>query len=243
MSEEYIVVEQSSPLEGEVSLCGAKNAVLAVMASLLLTRGESVLTNVPASTDVLCMIDLLSSLGARVTFDNDCHVLCVNTRDVSLFDVSSSIMSRMRASILVMGPLLARFSVATVAYPGGCNLGARPIDFHLKGFKELGVELEEHENFLEARVKKNQSQSCRVVLEYPSVGATENVLMFSCLREGEVTIVNAALEPEVLDLVVVLKKMGADITLLPGSFIRVRGVKKLHPIEHEVVVDRLEAGA
>lgn len=241
MSNAQLVIEQSLQLYGEVSLVGAKNAVLVTMASLLLTSGESKLTNVPASADVKHMIALLEQLGARVTFLKDEHVLEVDTSSVNRWQVSSAIMKRMRASILVMGPLLARFGRADIALPGGCVIGARPIDYHLKNFEQIGVVIDQNDDFLHAQV--DQIVPKTLVLEYPSVGATENLMMAATLARGTTRIINAALEPEVLDLVCVLKKMGANIAICPPATIEIEGVDALQPITHEVIPDRLEAGA
>lgn len=238
--EACIVVHQSPPLSGTVHLTGAKNAVLVIMASLLLTRGKSILKNVPISVDVLWMIELLSDLGAKVSFDKESHTLYVDTSSVNSFAVKAEIMNKMRASILVMGPLLAHFSRAEIAFPGGCLIGSRPIDYHLKNFKRMGVEISSDGDVISAHVEKLKPQ--RLVLEYPSVGATENLLMAAVLTLGETQIVNAALEPEVLDLVSVLIQMGAHIKIQPPATIRIEGVYSLHPIEHSIVYDRLEAG-
>ncbi|HBR70244.1 TPA: UDP-N-acetylglucosamine 1-carboxyvinyltransferase [Candidatus Dependentiae bacterium] len=241
MSEECIRITSSGPLHGEVSLAGAKNAVLVIMASTLLTEGTSVITNVPISADVFGMIRLLEELGASVSFDQELKRLTVDTRTVNKFTVSPELMKKMRASVLVMGPLLARFQRAHIVFPGGCLIGARPIDYHLKNFKKMGVEIHFIDEELQSTTKKLQAG--RIALEYPSVGATENILMAATLTEGTTSIVNAALEPEVLDLIVVLKKMGAKINILPPATIEITGVSSLHPYEHEVLADRLEAGS
>ncbi len=238
---EHIVTEQSGALSGEVSLYGAKNSTLALMASLVLTQGVSTLRNVPASSDVLQMIELLRDLGAQVTFED--HVLVVDTRPINSYQVRPEIMKKMRASILAMGPLLARFGKARVAFPGGCLIGTRPIDFHLKGFRAMGVQIEEEGSFLQAHTSSVYAvEHSRIVLEYPSVGATENLMMFAALGSGTTTIVNAALEPEVLDLIEVLRGMGAQISIEPVAAIRIEGVQVLQPIDREVIPDRLEAG-
>ncbi|MCK4265174.1 UDP-N-acetylglucosamine 1-carboxyvinyltransferase [Candidatus Babeliales bacterium] len=242
MSKEYLLVEKSLSLKGTVDLCGAKNAVLVMMASLLLTRGKSTLKNVPSSADVLQMISLLKDLGAEVLFEPSTNILEVDTSNVNRYEVKPEVMNKMRASILVMGPLLACFNKARVALPGGCLIGARPIDYHIKGFRKLGVIFKEDKKYLNASFFPRRMNE-RIILEYPSVGATENFLMFAVLQAGTITIVNAALEPEVLDLVDALKKMGAKIFIEPGAVIRVEGVNNLFPIEHDVIVDRLEAGA
>lgn len=242
MSNECLVIERSRPIKGEIELFGAKNAVLVIMASLLLTRGKSVLSNVPASSDVHQMISLLESLGAKIFFNKVTSVLEIDTTSISSYSVNHDSMKKMRASILVMGPLLTCFNRARVALPGGCLIGARPVDFHIKGFKKLGITVEEDDDFL--NVFNNNKVICkRIVLEYPSVGATENLMMFAAAQSYETIIVNASLEPEVLDLISVLKKMGANIEVHPAATLRIKGTPSLQPIEHRVIVDRLEAGA
>lgn len=208
MADGYILVKQSLNLNGSVKLVGAKNAVLPIMASLILTSGKSVLENVPNSSDVKQMINLLKDLGVQIVFDSEKNYLEVDTSQINNYEVKPEIMNKMRASILVMGPLLGRFCKAKVAMPGGCLIGSRPIDFHLKGLKKLGIKVEESEHFLNVHCDSNSNFNSKIVLEYPSVGATENIVMFAALRKGETTIVNAALEPEVLDFIDVLQKNG-----------------------------------
>jgi len=237
----YIFVKKSQPLEGITTLNGAKNAVLVIIASLILTKGKSTLENVPNNADVSHMIKLLEDLGAIVEFDIKHSKLTVDTTGISSYEVKPEVMNKMRASILVMGPLLARFGYAKVALPGGCLLGARPINFHLKGFAQLGVAIAEEGPFLFAKAQNFPSNS-RIIFEYPSVGATENIMMMAALSNGETTIINAALEPEVLDLIDVLKKMGGNIKIKEGSVLVITGSNKLNPISHTIVPDRLEAG-
>lgn len=241
MSTSYIAIEQSSCLQGTLELVGAKNAVLVIIASLLLTKGKSRLTNVPASDDVLQMITLMRSLGAEVFFYPHEHLLEVDTSSVTKFQVSAEIMKKMRASILVMGPLLARFGRADIAVPGGCVIGTRPIDYHLKNFKKMGVHIEECGDYLTARADLLHAH--RIVLEYPSVGATENIMMAATITPGTTTLINAALEPEVFDLIALLKKMGAKIAIEAPATIIIEGVASLNPVEHAIIPDRLEAGA
>jgi len=240
MINEKIIVEQSLDLSGQVELSGAKNAVLVIIASLILTSGKSKLKNVPASKDVFHMINLLRSLGAEIFFNEQDNELEVDTTKVLRYKVAPEIMKKMRASVLVMGPLLARFGCVDLALPGGCVIGARPINYHLTNFEKMGVSVDIKGEFISARVQKLFAQ--KLVLEYPSVGATENLLMAAVLTEGTTKIVNAAIEPEVLDLISVLQKMGAKINVLPTSSIEVIGVNNLEPIEHAVIPDRLEAG-
>ena len=218
----YIAVEQSPALSGSIELIGAKNAVLVIMSSLLLANGKSRLTNVPASDDVMQMIKLMKTLGAQVFFYAHEHVLEVDTSTVNKWQVGADIMKKMRASILAMGPLLARFGKADVALPGGCSIGQRPIDYHLKNFKKMGVSIEECADYVSARAQLLQAS--RIVLEYPSVGATENILMAATLTHGITTIINAALEPEVMDLIAILRKMGAKIIIEAPATIIIEGV-------------------
>lgn len=233
-------IDQSLGLAGEVSVSGAKNAVLGIIASLVLTDGLSILTNVPYSADVLNMIELIKNLGAHVVFNPEQHKLHVDTSKIYGWKVQHEIMQRMRASVLVMGPLLQRFGQAEIALPGGCVIGARPIDFHIKAFVRFGVEFKQEDHILQ--VKAESLRPARIVLEYPSVGATENILMLASLIKGTSTIINASLEPEVLDLVQVLQKMGADIAIRPPAMIEIHGVESLKSVEHAIIPDRLEAG-
>ncbi|MCK5632355.1 UDP-N-acetylglucosamine 1-carboxyvinyltransferase [bacterium] len=241
MSNEYIIVEQSFGLSGEVQLTGAKNAVLVIMASLILTSGKSKLKNVPASRDVLHMITLLKDLGAQVFFDQEKNELDVDTSTIVHYNVAPEIMKQMRASVLVMGPLLARFGCVDLALPGGCVIGTRPINYHISNFEKMGAHVQITGESISARASKLEAK--KLILEYPSVGATENLMMAAVLTPGTTKIINAAVEPEVLDLVKVLQKMGADIEVVPPATIQIKGVATLQPIKHEVIFDRLEAGS
>lgn len=240
MNHETIHIEQSLKLSGEVTLDGAKNSALVIIASLVMTNGKSRLTNVPDNADVHHMVALLEQLGAQAQFDAALGVLDVDTSTLSGYTVSLDIMKKMRASILVMGPLLARFGRAHIALPGGCTLGARPIDYHLRAFSRMGAEIEVVGDYLHARAPHLKPQ--RFILEYPSVGATENIMMAAALCEGRTFIVNAALEPEVYDLITVLTKMGAQIAVHAPAVIEIEGVQALSPVEHAIMPDRLEAG-
>lgn len=236
-----LVIKKSVPLCGESSLYGAKNATLVIIASLILTKGVSRLYNVPYSDDVRHMIGLLKSLGAKVRYVPEEKLLEVDTMNLNSFQVDPSIMQKMRASILVMGPLLVRFGKARVAQPGGCSIGARPIDYHLKNIVKMGVSITHNASFIHAQV--GTFSGARIVLEYPSVGATENCIMTAVGATGTTLIINASLEPEVMDLITVLKKMGACISVKAPATIEIEGGAQLHPVEHEIMPDRLEAGA
>lgn len=240
MAHEYLIVEHSPCLSGQALLEGAKNAVLVIMASLILTSGRSRLTNVPASSDVYMMIALLTELGAQVVFDEALGLLEVDTTTLDRWQISAEIMKKMRASVLAMGPLLARHGKAHIALPGGCALGARPIDLHLKVFARMGAAVEFAGDYLVAHASCLRPVRC--ILDYPSVGATENILMAAAATDGVTEIVNAALEPEVFDLVAVLRKMGAVITYDMPATIRVEGCAQLKPVDHAIMYDRLEAG-
>lgn len=240
MHSEFLVLEKSPALRGISELHGAKNAVLVIMASLILTSGKNVLHNVPLSHDVFQMIALLESLGAVVSIDADEHTLVIDTSTISNYAVSVDIMKKMRASILVMGPLIARFGKAAIALPGGCLLGERPIDMHLNAFVRMGTQITLDGSYLYAQAQSLKSQ--KFILAYPSVGATENIMMAATITSGKTTIINAALEPEVFDLVTILRKMGAEIQLLPAGVIEIIGVQELKPVTHTIIMDRLEAG-
>lgn len=241
MMDAYLEVKQSLNIQGSVPLVGAKNAVLVSMASLILTSGVSVLTNVPVSSDVTHMIMLLEQLGATVVQDELNHQVTIDTSSIKRWQVNASMMKKMRASILVMGPLLARFGRADIASPGGCVIGARPINYHLRNFEKMGVEINENNGCISAQVAALQAST--IVLEYPSVGATENIMMAAALARGTTCIINAALEPEVFDLIEVLQKMGARIAVHAPATIEIEGVEVLQPVNHQVIPDRLEAGA
>jgi len=238
----YLSVQTSPCLQGIVPVFGAKNAALVIIASLILTQGKSTLLNVPGSADIFCMIELLEELGAQVTYSVDNHILTVDTTMIHAWSVSSAITNRMRASILAMGPLLARFGYADVALPGGCVIGERPIDFHLKNMAKMGVQIEREHCLVRAR-SGGRLHGTRLVLEYPSVGATENLLLAAVRAQGTTSIINAAFEPEVFDLITVLRLMGAAIELAYPNTIHIQGVSELKPINYTIMPDRLEMGS
>jgi UDP-N-acetylglucosamine 1-carboxyvinyltransferase len=239
-SETIFCIERSPALQGVVNVSGAKNAVLVSIASTLLVHGKTVLRNVPASADVLNMIELLTMLGAQVDFSQLTNTLTVDAQNLTSWAVHHDIMKKMRASVLVVGPLLQRFGRAEVALPGGCVIGPRPIDFHLKAFLKFGVECVHEADHLSVRA--SSLRPAKVVLEYPSVGATENILMLAAQIPGTSCIVNAAIEPEVMNLIEILQAMGACIRIMPPAIIEIEGVPQLYPAECSIIPDRLEAG-
>jgi UDP-N-acetylglucosamine 1-carboxyvinyltransferase len=234
-----IVVRGSGPLEGSVAVEGAKNSVLKLMAASLMAEGRSVLRNVPRIVDVEIMSDLLTSMGADVRRTED-HVVTIDVGSDITPEAPYELVERMRASIVVLGPLLARNGFARVALPGGDNFGPRPIDMHIAGLEALGVRFESAHGYIEARC--DNLVGTRVVLEFPSVGATDNLLMAAVRAKGTTTIDNAAREPEIADLAAFLTRMGARIVGGGTSTIEIEGVDELSPVDHTVIPDRIEAG-
>lgn len=241
MTEEIIVVQGNNTLAGDVDVSGAKNSALKLIAATLLGQGESTIRNVPFISDIGIMSDVLRCLGATV--ERDGHVLTVDTSSVEKHETPYELVSKMRASISVLGPLVGRFGCARVAMPGGCQIGARKIDMHLVGLEALGVHFAMDHGFLEAS-SPHGLQGADVVLDFPSVGATENLLMASVVAEGTTVLENAAREPEIVDLSTMLNAMGARITGAGTSVIKVEGVplSSMHPCDHTTVGDRIEAG-
>ena len=242
MSEkEIIVVEGNNVLSGEVRVSGAKNSALKLIAASLLGQGASTLHNVPLISDIVVMSEVLECLGATV--ERDGHTMVIDTAQVTSHETPYELVSKMRASISVLGPLVARFGQARVAMPGGCQIGARKIDMHLVGLEALGVEFTVDHGYLNAHTPKGL-HGADVTLEFPSVGATENCLMAAVTAHGTTCIENAAREPEIVDLANMLNAMGGKVSGAGSSIIQVEGVplESLHPCEHTTVGDRIEAG-
>ncbi|WP_394004344.1 UDP-N-acetylglucosamine 1-carboxyvinyltransferase [Luteimonas sp. WGS1318] len=235
-----IVVTGGPALQGEVRISGAKNAVLPILCATLLADGPVEIGNVPHLHDVLTTIKLLEGLGAGVEHDVDGARVIVDPRSVDSHVAPYELVRTMRASVLVLGPLLAKFGAAEVSLPGGCAIGARPVDLHIKALEALGAEITVEHGFIRARAERLRGG--HVVFETISVGATENVLMAATLAEGTTLIDNAAREPEIVDLADCLVAMGADICGAGTSRIEVRGVAALHAARHAVVADRIETG-
>jgi UDP-N-acetylglucosamine 1-carboxyvinyltransferase len=233
-----IIVHRSGPLSGTVPIGGAKNSVLKLMAATTLAEGRYVLHNVPRITDVDCMADLLRSMGMVVEATPG-HDLVIDHRPGLVPEAPYELVERMRASIVVMGPLVARFGRARVALPGGDDFGPRPIDMHVSALEQLGATFESAHGYIEARA--DRLVGTRLLLEFPSVGATENALMAAVLAEGTTVIDNAAREPELADLAGFLVAMGARIDGVGTSTIEIEGVERLSAVEHTVIPDRIEA--
>ena len=241
MPKEMIVVGGGTPLVGEVRVSGAKNSALKLIAASILGQGRTVLHNVPLISDITVMAKVIETLGAAV--ERDGHTLVIDTENLNSWETPYELVSKMRASISVLGPLLARFGHARVAMPGGCNLGARKIDMHMIGLEALGVHFETDHGYIEASVP-NGLKGAFVLLDFPSVGATENTMLAAVVAEGETVIENAAREPEIEDLANMLNAMGARIEGAGSPTITVHGVplSSLGPCEHTTVGDRIEAG-
>ncbi len=235
------LVQKSDPLHGEVYISGAKNAVLPLMAAAILPEDVCTISDVPELRDVRVMKEILSSLGLRLN-EKDKNVLEIDASGLNNYIANYELVRKMRASFLVMGPLLARTGKARVHLPGGCTIGARPIDLHLKGFKALGAEVVLKDNYVETTAPAGGLIGNSIYLDFPSVGATENIMMAAVLAKGSTYIINAAEEPEIVDLANFLNKMGARVKGAGTDQIKIEGVEKLHGASHTVIPDRIEAG-
>ena len=236
---ERFFVEGGSRLYGEVEVSGAKNAALKLIAAALLAPGQTVLHNVPRIKDVNTMLAVLDGLGAKSEFSG--NTLVIDSSTIDSYTAPYDLVRQMRASIVVLGPLVARFGEAEVSAPGGCNLGLRKFNFHLDGLRALGAEIELDHGFIEATAPRGL-RGAEVNFDYPSVTATENVMMAAVLARGTTIIESGAREPEVVALADFLSQMGASIYGAGTGRIVIEGVDELHPIEHTVMGDRIEAG-
>ena len=234
------LVQKSSPLYGEVEISGSKNAVLPIMAAALLSGAECEIIDVPKLKDVEVMCELLRSIGAAVTGDYENKRIKIETPASTSDEAPYELVRKMRASILVMGPLLAKTGKVRVPLPGGCAIGKRPINLHLKGLHALGAQITEAYSYVEATAAKLRGGN--VYLDFPSVGATENIMMAAALADGASIIENAALEPEIVDLANFLNRMGAKIKGAGTDTIKIEGVRELSGCKHSVIPDRIETG-
>lgn len=234
------IVRGGKRLTGTVRVSGAKNSVLPIIAaSLLGEHGVSVICDAPPLDDVKTIHHVLEKLGANLTYSNE--TIRVNAEHLHSYEAPYELVRKMRASFLVMGPLLARAGQARISLPGGCAIGTRPIDQHLKGFEAMGAEIGLGQGYIEAKVN-GRLKGAKIYLDVASVGATENIMMAATLAEGTTTIENAAREPEIVDLANYLNKMGAKVRGAGTGVIRIEGVEQLHGAEHTVIPDRVEAG-
>ena len=236
-----ILVTGNGPLNGQIPIAGAKNACLTLMPATLLSEEPLTLTNAPRLSDIKTMTMLLQSLGAEVSSLQDGQVLAMSSHDLTSHVADYDIVRKMRASNLVLGPMLARLGQAVVSLPGGCAIGARPMDLHIHGLEALGAEIELKDGYLHAKAPKGLKGAV-IELSFASVGATENIMMAATLAKGTTVIKNAAREPEIVDLATCLRGMGAQIEGDGSPDITIQGVDRLHGATHQVVTDRIELG-
>ncbi|WP_010137889.1 UDP-N-acetylglucosamine 1-carboxyvinyltransferase [Oceanicola sp. S124] len=237
-----ILVTGNGPLSGSIPIAGAKNACLALMPATLLSDEPLTLTNAPRLSDIKTMTALLESLGGEVSRMQDGKVLALSSHDLTSSWADYEIVRKMRASNLVLGPLLARTGQAQVSLPGGCAIGARPMDLHIEGLEALGAEIELKDGYLHAKTAGGRLKGAQFEMRFASVGATENIVMAATLAKGTTVLTNAAREPEIVDLVKCLRAMGAQIEGEGTSRIEIQGVDRLHGATHQVVADRIELG-
>ncbi|MBR6817992.1 MAG: UDP-N-acetylglucosamine 1-carboxyvinyltransferase [Acidaminococcaceae bacterium] len=235
-----LIVRGGNRLVGTVKTSGAKNAVLPIIAASILGETPSHLDEIPKLEDVRTICGVLKYLGVKID-DSKEHELVLDTSRITAYEAPYELVRTMRASFVVLGPLLARMGHARISQPGGCAIGSRPIDLHLKGFEALGAKISQDHGFVEAYAP-NGLKGADIYLDFPSVGATENIMMAACLAEGTTTLENPAEEPEIVDLANYLNQMGARIRGAGTDVIRIEGVKHMHGAEHTAIPDRIEAG-
>ncbi len=236
-----LVLQNSGPLHGEVSISGSKNAVLPILAATVLCSEPCVVAGVPGLKDVDIMCRLIESLGAKVERNMEEHSVYIDPSCIDICEAPDELVKMMRASMVVMGPLLSRMGKAVIPLPGGCAIGDRPVELHLKGFKALGAHIDiDKDGVVSGECERLKGDN--IYLDFPSVGATENIVMAATLAEGVTVLENAAQEPEIVDLCNYLNKMGARIKGAGTDTIKIEGVEKLHSAKHVVIPDRIEAG-
>ncbi|MGI5892440.1 MAG: UDP-N-acetylglucosamine 1-carboxyvinyltransferase [Bacillota bacterium] len=232
------IIKGGSPLAGEIEINGAKNAILPILAACLLSDGECVLENVPLLEDVFVMCEILKYYGVNIVWLG--NTLIINSQDIENHSPPEDLMKKMRASNLILGPLISLFGEVCLPFPGGCAIGSRPMNYHLMAFSQMGVDIANVGPYIQATTGKLHGG--KICLDFPSVGATENAIMAGVKAKGETIIYNAAKEPEIVDLANFLQKMGAKITGAGTDTIYIEGVEKLHGAEHRILDDRIEAG-
>ena len=239
--EKIVVQGGDNRLVGSVTIEGAKNAVLPLLAATILaSKGKTVLQNVPILSDVFTMNQVVRGLNAKVDFDEEAHLVEVDATGDITEEAPYKYVSKMRASIVVLGPILARVGHAKVSMPGGCTIGSRPIDLHLKGLEAMGAKISQTAGYIEAKAER--LHGAHIYMDFPSVGATQNLMMAATLADGVTVIENAAREPEIVDLAILLNEMGAKVKGAGTETITVTGVEELNGTTHNVVQDRIEAG-
>lgn len=234
-----LVVNGGRRLDGKIRVHGAKNSVLPILAATILCEGECVIRDCPNLSDVKSAFKIIECLGGSVSYDEDLRIARIDTRNICKWSVPDQLMREMRSSVMFLGAIIARMRRADISYPGGCELGARPIDLHLKAFRQMGVKITEVHGYIKCVADDIKPQ--RINLLLPSVGATENIMLLSATAKGTTVISNAAREPEIADLQKFLNELGADISGAGSEEIVIRGVDKLHSAEHRVISDRIAA--
>lgn len=237
---EKILINGGSKLSGRVNISAAKNSVLPIIAASILSEEECIIENAPMLEDVMVISDVLKSVNAGIEIDSQLSRIKINTSSLCYGEPSSELVRKMRASFLIMGPMISRFGRFKISMPGGCNIGTRPIDLHLKGLTALGAEVSIGHGYVEA--KANKLIGNKIYLDFPSVGATENIMMAAIMAEGETIIENSAAEPEIEDLAQFLNSMGACVNGAGTDTIKITGVKSLKGTTHKPIYDRIEAG-
>lgn len=244
-----LIIQGGKPLFGEVQISGAKNAALPLMVASILSPHKLTLSNIPQVSDIATMANLLTSLGIEICLDgnhpnsgNQGKVIELSAKNIDKPVGEYDLVSKMRASILILGPLLARLGYAKVSLPGGCAIGTRPVDLHLKALEKLGAKFELVDGYLEGKVSSGKLKGAEIHFEKISVGATENIMMAATLADGETKIFNAACEPEIIDLAKCLNAMGAEISGAGTSQITIKGLNELKSAQHQIIPDRIEAG-
>ena len=232
------IIEGGRKLKGEVKISGSKNASLPIIAASILNGGKTKLYNIPDIHDTQVTLEILKYLGCKIKQNNG--KIEINSQYISKREIPEHLMRKMRSTVILAGALIGRFREATFSYPGGCDIGARPIDLHLKAFKKLGINIDEEYGFISCSCDK--IKGANIDLDFPSVGATENIILASVLAAGKTVITNAAREPEIVDLVKMLRKMGADIIGEGTNIIEINGVSRLLDVKYRVMPDRIEAG-
>lgn len=233
------IIEGGHKLEGTVKISGSKNSALPIIAATILNAGKTTLYNVPNIQDTQMMYKILETLGAKIEKKNG--KIKIDTSKIEKFEIPPELMHKMRSSVILAGALIGRYQKATFSYPGGCDIGSRPIDLHLKSFEKLGIQVNQNHGNIECNAEKIKGE--KIDLDFPSVGATENAILASILAEGATIITNAAREPEIIDLQNFLNKMGAKIVGAGTDEIQIEGVKKLKDISYNIMPDRIETGS
>ncbi len=233
-----LIIQGGKKLEGEVQISGSKNAALPIIAGTVLIKGKTTLYNVPNIQDVQTMFEIIKDIGGKVIKKN--NKIIIDTSKIHTYEIPETLMRKMRSSVILAGAIIGKYKKAKFSYPGGCEIGSRPIDLHLKGFEKLGINIKEE--YGEIICETEKIIGTQIHLDFPSVGATENIILASCLAEGVTVLTNAAKEPEIEDLVKFLNKAGAKIKGAGTDRVEIIGVKKLTEVSYNIMPDRIEAG-